>query len=128
MLDLLLTSVSELIGDIRIGGCLGCTDHGVVEFTLLRDIRQAKSKIRKLNFRKSQLFRELVNNTPWEYVLNDKGVEQSWQIFKDAFLRVQDPSICGCRMLGKEDRRPVWLNWDLLVKLVSKKKMHGQWK
>ena len=65
MLDLLFTNASELIGDIRIGGCLVCCDYAMVEFTLSRDIRQAKSKIRKLNFRKAnfQLFRELVNRT-----------------------------------------------------------------
>ena len=49
----------------------------MVGFTLLRDIRQAKSKIRMLNFRKAnfQLFRELVNKTPWESVFKDKRVE-----------------------------------------------------
>ena len=37
MLDLLHTNVSDLIGGIRIGGCLGCSDHEMEEFTLLRD-------------------------------------------------------------------------------------------
>ena len=63
-LDLLLTNANELIGDTRIGGCLGCSDHAMVEFTLQRDMRQAKSKIRMLHFRKAnlQLFRELVKH------------------------------------------------------------------
>ena len=66
ILDLLLTSANELIGDIRIGGCLGCSKHAMIEFMLQRDMRQGKSKIRKLNFRKAkfQLFRELVNKMP----------------------------------------------------------------
>ena len=65
-MDVLLTSVNELIDDIRIGGCLGCSDHAVVEFTLQRDMRQVKSKARKLNFRKAnfQLFKELIKKTP----------------------------------------------------------------
>ncbi len=60
-------------------------------------MRQAKSNIRKLNFRKSnfQLFRELVNKIPWETGLMGKGTEQSWQIFKEAFFRVQELSIPG---------------------------------
>jgi len=63
MLDLLLTNRSELISDIRIGGCLGCSNHGMVEFKLLKDVRETKSKIRNFNFRiaKFQLFRELVS-------------------------------------------------------------------
>ena len=69
--------MSELISDIGIGDHLGCNDHAMVGFTLLRDIRQAKSKIRMLNFKKAnfQLFRELVNKAPWESVFKDKRVE-----------------------------------------------------
>jgi len=75
MWDPLLTNANELIGDMRIGGCLGCSDHVVVEFMLQREMRHAKCKIRALIFRKAkfQLFRELVNKTPWETVLMDKG-------------------------------------------------------
>ena len=130
VLDLLLTHINEPIGDIRIGGCLGCSDHVMVGFTSLKNIGQAKSKIRKLNFRKAnfQLFRELVNKMPWETVLKSEVVEQSWQIFKEAFLRAQELSIPRCRKSGKEGKRPAWLNQDLLVKLKSKKRMHRQWK
>ena len=66
ILDLLVTNTSELIGDIKIGGSLGCSDHALVEFAVLRDMGQAKSKVRTLNFRKAnfQLFKELVNRTP----------------------------------------------------------------
>ena len=79
MLDLLLTNASELSSDIRTTGCLGCSNHAVVEFTPLRGIRQAKNKIRKLNFRKAnvQLFKKLVNKTSWQSVLRDKEAEQS---------------------------------------------------
>lgn len=61
----------------------------MTEFTLQRVMRQVKYKIRKLNFRKAifQLFRELVNKTPWETVVMGKGVKQIWQIFKEALLR-----------------------------------------
>jgi len=68
ILDLLLTSANELIVDIRIGDCPGCSDHAMVEVMLQRDMGQVKSKIKKLNFRKAnfQLFRELVNKMPWD--------------------------------------------------------------
>ena len=34
VLDLLLTNANALIGDIRIGGCQGCSDHAMAEFIL----------------------------------------------------------------------------------------------
>jgi len=87
---------------------MGCSDHALVEFTVLRDMEKVRSIVRTLNFRKAgfQLFKELVSRTPWEMVLKDRGAEQSWQIFKDTFHRVQELSVCRCKKSGKEGRRP----------------------
>lgn len=70
----MLTNVNELMGDIKIGGCLGCSDHAMVKFMLQMDVIQEKSEFRKLNFRKAkfQVFRELVNRTFWDTVLMGK--------------------------------------------------------
>ena len=108
----MVTNASELIGNIKIAGRLGCSDHALVEFTVLRDMGQAKSKVRTLNFRQEdfQLFKELVKRTPWETALRDKGAEQSWQIFKDAFHRAQELSIPRCKKSGKEGKRLAWLS------------------
>lgn len=59
LLDLLVTNISELIGDIKIGGSLGCRDHVILEHAVLRDISQVRSKVRLENFWKAefQLFR-----------------------------------------------------------------------
>ena len=40
--------------------------------------------------------------------------------------KVKELSISRCSKSGKEGKRLVWLNQDLLVKLNSKKKMHRQ--
>ena len=70
------------------------------------DVRQAKSKIRSLHSRKPkfQLFRELVNRTPWEIALMGMGAEQIWQI-KEAFFSMQELSIPRCSKSGKEGKR-----------------------
>ncbi|KAK4827902.1 hypothetical protein QYF61_022325 [Mycteria americana] len=59
-MHLLVTNTSQLTGDIKTGGSLGCSDHALVEFAVLRDMGQAESKARTLNFRKAnfQLFKE----------------------------------------------------------------------
>ena len=128
LLDLLLTNMDELIKDIKISVSLGCSDHALVEFTILRDMGQVKSKVRTLNFRRVnfQLFKELVDGTPWEAALRDKGAEQSWQLFKDIFLKAQELSIPICKKSGKNGRIPAWLSKDLLVKLKCKKEKHRQ--
>jgi len=59
ILDWLVTNATEVISDIKIGGSLGCSSHALVEFTVLRDKGQVKSKVKTLNYRKAkfQLFK-----------------------------------------------------------------------
>jgi len=89
ILDLVVSNASELVGDVKIGGSLGYSDHALVELTLLREMGITKSIVRTLNFRRAnfQLFKEIIRRTPWETVLRDRGTEQSWQVFKDVFHR-----------------------------------------
>jgi len=75
ILDLMVTNASELICDIKFGGSMGGSDHALVESAVLKVTSQAKSKVSTLNFRKAnlQLFKELVNESPWETALRDMG-------------------------------------------------------
>ena len=110
ILDLLVTNTSELIGDTKIGGSLGCSDHALAEYTVLRHMGQAKSKVRTLNFRKAnfQLFKESVSRTPWEMVFRDKDAEQSLQIFNYTFHRTQEFIVPRCKKSGKQGKRLPW--------------------
>jgi len=38
LLDLMVTNANELIRDVKTGGSLGCSDHALMKFTLLRDM------------------------------------------------------------------------------------------
>jgi len=71
-LDLMLTNAEEVIKEAKIGGSLGCTDHVLVMFLILRNIGYvpdvpyvlvmflililniglAKGRVRNLNFRR----------------------------------------------------------------------------
>ncbi|GAB0186650.1 hypothetical protein GRJ2_001130300 [Grus japonensis] len=44
MLDLVLTNKEGLVGDVKLKGSLGCSDHEMVEFKILRAARRAHSK------------------------------------------------------------------------------------
>jgi len=85
ILDLLVINADEVIGDIKIGGSLACSDHTLVEFAVLRDKCQVKNKIRTLNFRKAKfhLFKQLVNRTFWETAFKDKGVRNQARKARD---------------------------------------------
>lgn len=61
MLELLLINASELTGEIRIGGCMSCSDHAMVEAYLLGKEQIKMLAAWKANF---QLFRELEKKLP----------------------------------------------------------------
>lgn len=69
--DLVLTIAEELNKEGKLGGTWGCSDCALFELVILREM--AKSKVsRRTNFR---LFRELLDEIPWEVVLRGRGVE-----------------------------------------------------
>jgi len=43
-LDLLFTNREGLVGDVEVGGCLGQSDHNMVEFSILCGGRRGNSK------------------------------------------------------------------------------------
>ena len=95
LLDLLLTNAEESIREVKIGGSLGCSDHTLVEFVILKNAGLAKSRAKTLYFRRAnfRLLKELLSGIPWETVLKGMGTEQSWQLFKGTLLRLQQLSI-----------------------------------
>ena len=98
-LDLLFTNKKGLVGDVEVGGCPGQSDHDMVEFLILAGVRRGNSKIATLGFRRAdfELFRRLVGRVPWGSVLEGKGVQDVWLLFKKEVLKVQEqavPLIC----------------------------------
>ncbi|PKU44186.1 protein scribble hypothetical protein [Limosa lapponica baueri] len=51
MLD--LTTKEGLVGNVKLKGSLGCSDHEMVEFEILRAVKRAHSKLTTLDFRRA---------------------------------------------------------------------------
>ena len=92
---------------LKVGGSLGCSDHALVEFVISRDVGLSKGGVRTLNFGRAnfKLFNGLLAKIPWNAVLKDKDVEESWLLFKDAFLRAQELSVPLNKKVGRGGRK-----------------------
>ena len=88
-------SPEESIKEVKIGDSLGCSEHALVGFVIWRNAGLAKSRGRTLNFKRAkfQLLEEVLDGISWETVLEGRGREQSWQLFRDSLLRAQELSI-----------------------------------
>ncbi|CAM2095397.1 unnamed protein product [Caretta caretta] len=83
LLDLLLANREELVGEAKVDGNLGGSDHEMVEFRILTQGRKESSRIRTLDFRKADFdsLREMTGTIPWENNMRGKGVQESWLYF-----------------------------------------------
>ena len=90
----MLTSAEYSIGEFKIGGNLGCSDHALVEFEIWRNAGLTKSRARRLCFRRANflLLKELLSGISGESVLEGMGTEQSWQHLGDTLLRAPELS------------------------------------
>ena len=88
LLDLVLTNKNRLLEDVKVGGSLGCRDHEMVEFRILRGGSRATSKIKTLDLRRANfgLFQCLLRGIPWVRALEGRGIQESWLLYKHHFL------------------------------------------
>ncbi|GAB0209349.1 hypothetical protein GRJ2_003400600 [Grus japonensis] len=130
MLHLVLTNKEGLVGNVKLKGSLGCSDHKMVEFKILRAARRVHSKLTTLDFRRADfgLSRDLLGRVPWDKAPEGRGAQASWLVFKDHLLQGQEGCIPTKRKSGKNTKRPAWMNKELLGKVKHKKEAYRGWK
>ncbi|GAB0203667.1 hypothetical protein GRJ2_002832300 [Grus japonensis] len=131
MMDLVLTNKEGLVGDVKLKGSLGCSDHDImVEFKILMAARRMHSKLTTMDFRRADfgLLRDLLGRVPWDKALEGRGAPESWLVFKGHLLPAQEQCIPTKKSSGKNAQRPAWMNKELLDKLKHKKEAYRGWK
>ncbi|KAK4815431.1 hypothetical protein QYF61_002646 [Mycteria americana] len=129
-LDLLFTNRDGLVSDVMVGGCLGQSNHEMIEFLICGEAARGVSKTATLDFRRADfdLFRRLVERVPWEAALMGKGVQEGWTFFKEEVLKAQERAVPRCRKISRRGRRPAWLTRELWLELRRKRRVYDLWK
>ena len=114
---------------IVIRGCLGHSDHEVVEFQIIGSRRKTASNISTLDMGRTdfRLLQEPVSKVPCESPFEGVGGHECWSLFKIHLLKVQEQAIPKCWKSSKWGRRPAWLSRDLLEHRW-KRKVYEHWK
>ncbi|PKU43807.1 hypothetical protein llap_5873 [Limosa lapponica baueri] len=130
LLDLLLVNREELVGEVKVGGHLGHSDHETIEFSILGETRRGVTKTATLDFRRANfdLFRRLLDKIPWEPALKDIGVQEGWMYFKKEVLKAQEQAVPVWQKTSRRGRRPAWLNRDFFMDLKNKRRVYNLWK
>ena len=105
ILDLLFVNREGLVGNVRVGGRLGHSDHEMLDISILAEPRRGVSRTATLDFRRANLnlFRTMVERFPLEVLLEGVGAQEGWQYFQEVILKVQEriPQIMVCGRVGK---------------------------
>lgn len=103
-------------------------DAGSYSSTGRQKESKAKSRTTTLDSRRADfvLFTPLLERIPWDTVLDRRGVQGTWVIFKD-LLQAQE-FIHPNEQETKGSRMSAWINQGLLTKLKHKNKTYKRWK
>ncbi|PKU46983.1 glycerol kinase [Limosa lapponica baueri] len=120
LLDLILPNHNGLTGDVKVKGSLGCNDHEILEFRILKKGKMVKSKLTTTDFRRTDfgLIEDLLGRAPWDKGLEGKGAQENWLIFKDHSLQAQESSIPTNNASSKNIRRPVCMTKFVVTNLA----------
>lgn len=74
LLNLILTTKAGPVGDVKVKGSHGCSDHEMVDFRIPRAGKRVKSKHTTLHFSRANfgLFKEQLGKVPWDKVLEGR--------------------------------------------------------
>ena len=77
------------------GNCLRQSNHEIIEFSILGDVRRVISKTAIWNFQRADFdrLRMLVAGVPWGSLLKGKGVQEAWMLFKMDILKAQEQAV-----------------------------------
>ncbi|KAM9649084.1 uncharacterized protein ACIBXB_011576 [Morphnus guianensis] len=124
LLDLLFVDREGLAGDVMVGGRLGHSDHEMIEFSVLGEVRRSVSRTATLDFLRADfgLFRSPVDRVPWEAVLKGRGAQEGWTFFRKEILKVHEQAVPMCQKTSWQGRRLVWLNREPWLELGKKRR------
>ena len=81
--DLLFTNRGGLVGDVEVRSCLGQSDHKMVEFAILGEVRSGGYKTLDFWRVDFEMFSTMVGRVAWDSVLKVKGAQEGWSPFKE---------------------------------------------
>ncbi|NWW20033.1 PO22 protein, partial [Falcunculus frontatus] len=68
-------------------------------------------------------FRDVFGRIPWGWALQEKRVQERHSIFKHHFLQAQEWCILMSKKLGRESKRPAWVNKEHMSELSNKQEI-----
>ncbi|PKU35565.1 rna-directed dna polymerase from mobile element jockey-like [Limosa lapponica baueri] len=110
LLDLLLTNKEGLVEGIKVGGKLGCSDHGKIEFRIAGSTHKTVSRTETLDFKRANyvLFKKLLGEIPWARALEGKA-----ELLNAAFASVFTAQATPHELWTLEESEKVWTKEDL---------------
>lgn len=107
------------MGHMNFKGSLGCSKHEMEEYKILRALMRAHSELTTVDLRRADLglFRNLLSNVPRNKTLEGRGPQENLVNIQGSPLPSSGVMLHNKENSGRNARRPVWMNKELVEKL-----------
>jgi hypothetical protein len=122
ILDLVLTTDNNTVGDVEITEPVGNSDHNTISFEIIVEHRKLHFNKKAFNYNKgdySSIGKEL-NMIDWNKELANKPVDDQWEFIKDKLIELRNKYIPSRRLKDSTDE--AWMNKKVKKMIVKKKK------
>ena len=122
-LDLVFTQNEEMIKELSLLNPLGKSDHLVLKMILNESVcctvpePRYKSLLHKGDYNG---IRGEIEEIDWDTLFLEKSVDQSWQLFKDILLSLQDKYIPTVRIKEGSKPKPKWMDKEVTLAIKNK--------
>ena len=126
ILDLVVSSSSNLVHSVEDFGKLGKSDHRILKINLNGVTVEGQTLEMVPNWSKANLdgMREAISSIEWEDVLNGLSGGDAWSAFKDILESEFEKYVP--KKLRRSNSKPIWMTRNIL-RLIRKKRRLWKW-
>ena len=125
LIDLILTSDSNLVNDISELGWIGNSDHSAIMCSIQCDVNCRRDVVQYMDWKNADIdkMKDFLISFPWAETFAPLNTQQCWSMFTNQLNIIQEE--CVPKKNLKKNVQPPWMSRNLLIQVRQKRK---QWK
>ena len=131
ILDLVLTTNENVVGNVKVGPEFSSSDHRVITFSIQGNksrVKESKEKVpdyQRANYRK---LRNIIAQNDWSELSGNISINEAWLIFTSNLNKAVDASVPLRNRRSIINSKPKWWNTEIKNSLIAKKRAFQKFK
>jgi len=129
ILDLVLTSRSDILDEVEVLGQFGTSDHKMLSWHVTASTSRIGRNSEVPDYRRADFdgMRQELRDMSWSQ-LGEGSVEDGWSNFKDSLLQLERKYVPNKKLGGSGRHKAVWLTHKALRFIKRRRKVYAKYK